>query len=132
MRSGKEGKIRLEGSLGSFVRSVGKNGLVRGVDGSVWLYAVLDFTTNLLDGATRVEREGACLSLLSFFRSLSDLVPPAALKFRELMKASYREFHFLSLALPQAFLPTPDFLDLASWHREAYTNEGFFSLKFFS
>lgn len=120
MRSGKEGKIKLEGSLGSFVRSVGKNGLIRGVDGSVWLYAVLDFTTNLLDGATGAEREGACLSLLSFFRSLSDLVPPAALKFRELMKASYREFHFLSLALPQAFSPTPDFLDLASWQSEAY------------
>ncbi|MBR4399701.1 MAG: hypothetical protein IKT06_02065, partial [Aeriscardovia sp.] len=53
-----------------------------------------------------------------------DLVPPAALKFRELMKASYREFHFLSLALPQAFSPTAAFEDLALWQEGAYGGRG--------
>ena len=102
------------------MRSVGKNGLIRGSDGSVWLYAVLDFSSNLLDGASPGEMEGACLSLLSFFQGLSDMVPPAALKFRELMRGSYREFHFLTLSVPQAFAPTPCFPLLASWQQEAY------------
>ncbi|MBO6071336.1 MAG: hypothetical protein J6O89_00075, partial [Aeriscardovia sp.] len=106
--------------MGSFVRSVGKNGLIRGSDGSVWMYAVIDFSANLLDGASPREMESACLSLLSFFQGLSDLVPPAALKFRELMKASYREFHFLSFSVPQSFSPTPSFPALASWQAEAY------------
>ena len=91
----------------SFLSPASEYGLVRAAtpDRTCWLYAKVPWTAALLDGADDKERTSAAQQLLAFFDGLASQVPVAALRYRDLLKPEYREFHLLTGSMMTPYKP---------------------------
>lgn len=92
--------------IGSFATHLG-DGLLRGTDGSGWLYWVLPRNIVVFDADDERKtdkagnplldlRDTAAAPLCGVFGALSDLVPQSGLKYRNVLRGSYREFQLLA------------------------------------
>lgn len=109
----------------SFISPATYNGMIRssGRDRRVWLYAVIPWSPALTDGATDQRRVNVAQQLMRFFDGLASQVSAAGMKYRSLLKGSYREFHLLTGAVPTHFRSqNPLHSDLARWQNRAYAD----------
>lgn len=108
----------------SFISPATFNGMIRSCarDRRVWLYAAIPWSPALTDGATDQRRVDVAGQLMQFFDGLASQVSVAGIKYRNLLKGSYREFHLLTGSVPTRFhSANPRGTDLARWQDRAYT-----------
>lgn len=100
---GRDGFYRPE----SFISPGSQYGLLRAAtpDRTVWLYAKIPWATALLDGADDRRRTEAEQSLMAFFDGLAGEVSVAGMRYRDLLKGEYREFHLLTGSMPVPYRP---------------------------
>lgn len=89
----------------SFISPGSEYGLLRAAtpDRTVWLYGEIPWTDALLDGADNDARIAASNQLQYFFDGLASLVPVAGMKYRDMLKAFYREFHLFTSGIPTGY-----------------------------
>ena len=91
----------------SFISPGSEYGLLRAAtpDRTVWLYAKIPWTSALLDGAGDSKRKEAEQSFMAFFDGLAGEVSVAGMRYRDLLKSEYREFHLLTGSMPIPYRP---------------------------
>lgn len=108
----------------SYISPSSEYGLLRSAaaDRSVWLYARIPPTAPLLDGANDQKRQQNTNQIMAFFDGLAQLVGTGAMKYRDMLRGSYREFQILGTAMPVPFRCPPAMrnTDLGRWQNEAY------------
>jgi hypothetical protein len=105
---------------------VSPEGLVRGSeDSSAWLYGRIPVSGNLTRGMGPKERYEANSLLSNFFQGLSDQVTVPALRWRNMLKSQYREFHLLAGSIPVRWHPVRAQQDtrLGAWQADQYPTE---------
>lgn len=109
----------------SFISPGSRYGLLRSAtpDRTVWLYAKIPWTSALLDGAGDSKRREAEQSFMSFFDGLAGEVSVAGMRYRDMLKGEYREFHLLTGSMPVPYSPpVMQQDDLSSYQAYYYRN----------
>lgn len=101
------------------VRTILQNGLVLGINDSVWVYRQVPMET-IADARTEDDRMAAATPLYRALNEVSKLVP-GGMGRRSVAKSNYRQVHLLAVNIPALFTPKPD-SKLRDKHADMYPN----------
>ncbi len=102
---------------------VGDSGIIRSnADASAWLYGVIPWAGALTDGVKSRDLVNNSDVLNMFFDGLAGTVNIGTMRFRNMLKAQYREFHLFTGSFPVKWRPTRSMRssDLGRWQAESY------------
>lgn len=111
----------------TFISAGSDYGMLRscGKDHGVWLYAEIPWGEALLNGASPRLRSENANQMMVFFDGLAGEVNATLIKYRNMIKGDYREFHLLSTAMPIRYSPPPSMRsqpDLSRWLARNYAD----------
>lgn len=85
------------------VRTILQNGMIIGIDDSVWIYRQVPMDT-VADARTSEDRTAAATPLYRALSEVSKLVPGSVGR-RSVAKSNYRNVHLLAVNIPALFMP---------------------------
>jgi hypothetical protein len=99
------------------VRTILQNGMIIGIDDSVWIYRQVPMDT-VADARTSEDRTAAATPLYRALSEVSKLVPGSVGR-RSVAKSNYRNVHLLAVNIPALFMPDSR-QNLRDKHAEMY------------